>query len=88
MAVEEGEDILCLRIMKIRWLIRRQGDEVKEGKVLNTACYHTVEVGFWDSGQEYFSENLWYCQERTPPSRLTEGKSSQDSRSINSVLRG
>lgn len=58
-----------------KWLIRRQGDEVEEGRILSTQCYQTVEVGFWDVGEELFSTNLWYCQEPNAPSRQTEGKS-------------
>ena len=52
-----------------------QGEEVKEGRILTTSIYHTVEVGWRDSGTRQFSTNLLYCEEAKPPTRKTSGRS-------------
>ncbi|MCJ1459513.1 hypothetical protein MMC28_009892 [Mycoblastus sanguinarius] len=50
------------------WLMKR-GEEVKEGRVLKTACYHMVQVGFWDSGLRTFYTNLYHNEDARPPTR-------------------
>ena len=52
----------------------QQGEVVEEGKVLNTSCVVTVQVGFWDSGMRLFQQELYYNDEPTPPTRKTDGK--------------
>lgn len=56
---------------QMTWLLKR-GEEVKEGRILSTACICTVEVGFRDSGMRFFSTDLYYCEEPKPPKRKTK----------------
>ena len=51
-----------------------QGEVVEEGRMVETSCYNTVEVGFRDSGRRQFSLNLYYNEEAKPPTRKTSGK--------------
>ena len=59
----------------VRMLTATQGEEVEEGRVLDTSCINTVEVGFRDSGVRQFTTNLWYNEENKPPTRKTDGRS-------------
>ncbi|KAL8759425.1 MAG: hypothetical protein Q9199_000795 [Rusavskia elegans] len=61
---------------QMTWLLKR-GDEVEEGRFLETSCEQIVKVGFWDNGLEMFSSDLFYNDESTPPTRLTDSKSNQ-----------
>lgn len=54
-----------------------KGEEIEEGRVLETSCEQVVKVGFWDSGLEMFSTDLYYNDEPTPPTRLGKSKDSQ-----------
>ncbi|KAL8838117.1 MAG: hypothetical protein Q9170_002258 [Blastenia crenularia] len=59
---------------QMEWLLKR-GDEVEEGRILETSCEQIVKVGFFDKGMEMFSSELFYNDEAIPPSRLSESKS-------------
>ncbi|KAM0796671.1 hypothetical protein BDR22DRAFT_866080 [Usnea florida] len=55
---------------QMEWLLKR-GEVVEEGRMVETSCYNTVEVGFRDSGRRQFSLNLYYNEETKPPTRKT-----------------
>ncbi|KAL8668802.1 MAG: hypothetical protein Q9168_006583 [Polycauliona sp. 1 TL-2023] len=55
---------------QMTWLLKR-GDEVKEGRIVETTCEQIVKVGFWDRHIEEFSSELFYNDEATPPTKLT-----------------
>ena len=76
---------------QMRWLLKRvrhnvckwfeailtqfQGQEIKDGAELEASVYHSVQVGFWDSGQRPFEKTLLFSADEIPPTRVTECKS-------------
>ncbi|CAG8962469.1 hypothetical protein HYFRA_00014199 [Hymenoscyphus fraxineus] len=55
---------------QMMWILEI-GDNMEEGRKLTRGIYHSVQVGFWDSGDRKFSTKLYCCEEANPPSRKT-----------------
>ena len=76
MAAEKGEShqVSHYKVGAHTYRPHVQGEVVEEGRMVETSCYNTVEVGFRDSGRRQFSLNLYYNEEAKPPTRKTSGK--------------
>ncbi|KAL8953266.1 MAG: hypothetical protein Q9222_000871 [Ikaeria aurantiellina] len=61
---------------QMEWLLKR-GEEVEEGRILDTSCEQIVKVGFFDKGLEMFSSDLFYSDEPIPPRRMSSSESFQ-----------
>lgn len=62
-----------------------KGNEVEESRFLETSCEQIVKLGFWDSGLEKFSSDLYYNDKSILPTRLSDSRfleQVQPSRSI------
>ncbi|KAL8743828.1 MAG: hypothetical protein Q9190_003853 [Brigantiaea leucoxantha] len=50
------------------WFLR-QGDHIREGRTYGENLWASIQVGFFDSGNIDFSDQLYYCADDVPPSR-------------------
>ncbi|KAG9206733.1 hypothetical protein G6514_000018 [Epicoccum nigrum] len=53
---------------QMHWMLRK-GEKVEEGRILAKTLFQSVQVGFFDTGIQYFSDTLSYCADNSPPLR-------------------
>jgi hypothetical protein len=57
----------------MNWMLAK-GDRVEEGKMLHIQLAATVQVSTLSHGTKYFSDELFYCADDEPPSRMELGE--------------
>jgi hypothetical protein len=58
---------------QMHWMLRK-GEKVEEGRILAKTLFQSVQVGFFDTGIQYFSDTLSYCADNSPPLRAEPSK--------------
>ncbi|KAL1794655.1 hypothetical protein ACET3X_006471 [Alternaria dauci] len=58
---------------QMNWLIKK-GDRLEEGRKIHLSVGIDVQVGFFDTGIQEFSQQLWYCAVDEPPQRFMESR--------------
>jgi hypothetical protein len=60
-------------INQMNWMLAK-GDRVEEGKMLNIQLAANVQVSTLSTGTKLFSDELYYCADDEPPSRMELGE--------------